>query len=240
MLSKLIRKDKQFLLNFTSVVGVGLTMFTAIRDTKKACKLVTDDMTRIEKIKKTWKCYIPSGLVMTSTMLCIIYSDKVSMNEKIALLNTLNTVQDNYRNLKTAVDDTCTPETKEEIIKKTIKKKVPKELYLERTSEKIFYEDYRGIYFTSTIDNVLKAEYLFNKQLSIVGYASLNDFYKLLGLQETDQGHYLGWRVDVCYSSVDAINPWVDFVHEKMEDDDGVEYYHIDYSNEPISNYDMF
>lgn len=99
MLNNLIRKDKQFLLNFTSVVGVGLTMFTAIRDTKKACKLVTDDMTKLEKLKKTWKCYIPSGLVMTSTIVCIIYSDKVSMNEKIALLNTLVTVQDNYKNL---------------------------------------------------------------------------------------------------------------------------------------------
>ena len=236
----LIRKDKQFILNFSAVLGVGLTMVSAIRGTTKACKLITEDMTLQEKIKKTWKCYIPSAAIATSTILCIIYSDKVTMNEKIALLNTLTTVQDNYRNLKTAVNETCTPETREDIIKKTIKKKVPKELYLERTGEKIFYEDYMGKHFYSTIDNVLKAEYLFNKQLSIVGYASLNDFYKLVGLPETDQGVYLGWGVNDCHSSVDAINPWVDFVHEKMEDDDGIEYYHIDYSNEPISNYDMF
>lgn len=240
MIKKYIRKDKQFIFNFAAVVGVGLTMVSAIRDTTKACKLINDDMTLTQKIKKTWKCYIPSGLIMTSTILCIIYSDKVSMNEKIALINALSSVQDNYRNIKHAVDETCDPETRESIIKKTIREKVPKDIYMERTGEKIFYEDYRGKHFSSTIDSVLKAEYLFNKQLSIVGYASLNDFYKLLGLPETDEGKYLGWGVKDCYSSADSVNPWVDFIHEKMEDDDGVEYFHLDYSNEPYTNYDMF
>ena len=240
MLNKLIRKDKQFLLNFASVVGVGLTMFAAIRDTKKACRLVDDDMTTLEKFKKTWKCYIPSTFIATSTVLCIIYSDKVSMNEKIALLNTLTVVQDNYKNLRTAVDRTCDPKTKEEIMKQTVKERVPKSLYIERTEEKIFYEEYRGKHFTSTIDDVLKAEYLFNKQLSIVGYASLNDFYQLLGLPETNEGSYLGWAVYDGYFGASAINPWVDFVHSKMEDDSGIEYFHLEYNTQPDVNYDIF
>ncbi len=63
------------------------------------------------------------------------------MNEKIALLNTITTVQDNYRNLKTSVNETCDPEMREEIIKKTIKKKVPKDLYLKRTGEKVFLDN---------------------------------------------------------------------------------------------------
>lgn len=239
-MKNIIRKDKQFLLNFTAVLGVGLTMFTAIKDTTKACKLTTDDMTTKEKIKKTWKCYIPSGLIATSTIMCIIYSDKVTMNEKIALLNTLRTVQDNYRDLRSAVDTTCDTETREQILKKTIRNKVPKDVYIERTGEKIFYEEYSCKFFTTTIDNVLKAEYLFNKQLSIVGYGTLNDFYKLLGVAETQAGEYLGWSVFDGYNNVASTNPWVDFVHEKMEDDEGLEYHYINYSNQPEVNYDMF
>ena len=236
----IIRKDKQFVLNFASVIGVGLTMFAAIKDTKKACEIVTEDMTTKEKIKKTWKCYIPSGLICTSTILCIIYSDKVSMNEKIALLNTLTMVQDNYKNLRESVDRTCDPETREEIIKKTIKKKVPKDLYIERTGEKIFYEEYTGKYFTSTIDAVLKAEYMFNKQLSIVGNATLNDFYEYLGIPKIQAGESLGWAVLDGYYGSSTTSPWVDFEHSKMEDDDGIEYYYVNYSNQPIVNYDMF
>lgn len=236
----LIRKDKQFILNFAAVVGVGLTMFTAIKDTKKACKLVNDDITKIEKFKKTWKCYIPSGVIATSTILCIIYSDKVSMNEKISLLNTLVSIQGKYGDLRQNVDDVCDGETREEILKRTVRSKVPKDLYLERTEEKIFYEDYRGDYFISTIDNVLKAEYMFNKQLSIVGNASLNDFYSFIGLPDIDTGKYLGWAVYDGYYGAASVSPWVDFEHSKMEDDDGCEYYHLNYSNQPKVNYDMF
>lgn len=114
----LIRKDKQFLLNFSAALGVGLTMISTIRDTNKACKQVTDDMALVEKIKKTWKCYIPSGIIATSTILCIIYSDKVTMNEKIALLNALTSAQDNYKSLRSSIDESCDEKTKEEIMKK--------------------------------------------------------------------------------------------------------------------------
>ena len=170
MLNKFIRKDKQFILNFTSVIGVGLTMALAIRDTTKAVKLIDDDMNLQTKIKKTWKCYIPSSMMAASTMLCIMYSDYTTMNQKISLLNALISTQGNYKSLKNSVDQTCDKETREEILKNKIKSKIPKDIYIERTEEKIFYEDYTNKFFTSTIDNVLKAEYLFNKQLAVIGY----------------------------------------------------------------------
>ena len=239
MLEKYIRKDKQFLLHFAAVVGVGLTMITAIKDTTKACKLIDEGMSTKEKIKKTWKCYIPSGMVAASTMLCIIYSDYTSMNQKITLLNALMAAQNNYKNLREGVD-ALDSETRESILKKTVRQNVPKDIYIERTGEKIFYEEYTCKFFTSTIDSVLKAEYLFNKQLSIVGQATLNDFYGFLGISKTEAGEYLGWSVYDGYYGASTTSPWVDFEHSKMEDDDGCEYYYLNYSNQPIVNYDMF
>lgn len=230
----MIRKDKQFILNFLSVIGVGITMATTIKDTTKACKLVDEDMTLREKIKRTWKCYIPSCIIATSTILCIIYSDKVTMNEKIALFNALSTAQNNYKNIRENINEVCDEQTKKEINKNLIKDKVPKDLYIDRTGEKIFYEEYRGQFFSSTIDNVLKAEYKFNKHLSIIGKASLNDFYKYLGLSDIDSGDRLGWTIDYGYTGINETNPWVDFEHSKMEDDDGCEYYYLNYSNHPI------
>ena len=238
MLKNIFRKDKQFILNFTAVIGVGLTMVSAIKDTTKACKIINEDMTLREKIKNTWKCYIPSSIIATSTMLCIIYSDKVTMNEKIALLNTLTTVQGKYKDLRKSVD-TCDTETKEEIMKKTVRSNVPKDVYIERTGEKIFYEEYTCEFFTSTIDKVLKAEYLFNKQLSIVGTATLNDFYDMLGIRKIETGDYIGWSVYDGYSGSVTTSPWVDFEHSRMEDDDGCEYYYLSYSNQPIVNYEI-
>lgn len=81
---------------------------------------------------------------------------------------------------------------------------------------------------------------MFNKQLSIVGYASLNNFYDFIGISKTDAGEYLGWAVYDGYFGSNAVNPWVDFTHSKMEDDDGIEYFYLEYSNQPEVNYDMF
>jgi hypothetical protein len=239
MLKDLIRKDKQFIFNFAAVIGVGLTMATTIKATTKACKLVDDKMSTKEKIKKTWKFYIPPTMVAATTMLCIIYSDTVAVNQKMSLLSALIATQNKYRDLRQGVDEVCDPETREEILKRTVREKVPKELYIERTEEKIFWEEYSCKFFTSTIDNVLKAEYLFNKQLSVTGMCSLNEFYDMLGIKKTEAGEYLGWSVYDGYYGVDSTKPWVDFEHRKMIDDDGCEYYYLSYSNQPEINYDM-
>lgn len=241
MLNELFkRKDKTFIFNFTAVLGVGFTMAATIKDTKKACKIINDDMTLEEKIKKSWKCYIPSGIIATSTIMCIIYSDYISINEKISMLNALASVQNNYKILKNSVDETCNSDIKEEIMKKNIRGRIPKDVYIERTEEKIFYEEYTGKFFKSTIDNILKAEYLFNKQLAIAGSASLNDFYKYVGIEETDTGEYLGWSVYDGYYGSMTTKPWVNFTHERMEDESELEYFYIGYSNQPEVNYDMF
>ena len=197
-------------------------------------------MTLEEKIKKSWKCYIPSGIIATSTIMCIIYSDYISINEKISMLNALASVQNNYKILKNSVDETCNSDIKEEIMKKNIRGRIPKDVYIERTEEKIFYEEYTGKFFKSTIDNILKAEYLFNKQLAIAGSASLNDFYKYVGIEETDTGEYLGWSVYDGYYGSMTTKPWVNFTHERMEDESELEYFYIGYSNQPEVNYDMF
>ena len=229
-----MRKDKQFILNLASIIGVCLTMASTINDTTKACKLIDDDMTLKEKVKTSWKCYIPSGIIVTSTILCIIYSDTIVINEKIALLSALTASQNRYKDIRESIDDVCDDKTKEEIFKKNVREKVPTDVYIDRTDVKLFYEEYTGEFFYATIQDVLEAECLFNKQLSIVGYAILNDFYDILGLPKTNTGKYLGWCTDDKFSETAAISPWVDFEHSMMTDDSGCEYYYLNYSNQPI------
>ena len=220
------RKDKSFWLNCSSVLGVALTMYSSIKDTQKACKLVNDDMSKTEKVKKTLACYVPSSLIATGTIVSIIYSDYVSFNEKISIINAIAIINHNYKL------NNCGPDDREHMLKKEIKDKIPKDIYLDRTDNKLFYDEYRGKFFTSTIDNILKSEYLFNRQLSILGHAKLNDFYKLLGITKIDCGDYLGWVVDGPYPKFSFETPWVDFVHERIEEDE-CEYYHLTYANQP-------
>lgn len=242
MLSKFIRKDKQFIFNFAAVLGVGFTMVSTIRDTTRACKLTNDKMTLEEKIKKTWKCYIPSTTIAISTITCILYSDYLSQQKKLSLLSALMSIQSNYKNLRESVDEVCDEDTKDKLRNKIVKSKIDKETFKERTGTKLFYEEYSGRFIEKSIDQIIEAEAALNKQIFRTGLASLNDFYEYLGIEGTNEGEYLGWasEVDSGYFGSQTTSPLVDFIHSKMIDDDGIEYYFIGFTNQPEINYDIF
>lgn len=96
----------------------------------------------------------------------------------------------------------------------------------------LFYEYNYGEYFERYQGEVLSAEYRFNRLLSERGYATLNDFYRLLYLPTTEEGDILGWIFGNDYYGM----PYVNFEHEKVELEDGMECYIITMP-EPSSEY---
>ena len=65
---------------------------------------------------------------------------------------------------------------------------------------------------------IIDAEYHFNRNFTMRGYASLNEFYEFLGLPQTEYGDSVGW------TTTDGIY-WVDFEHRIVNNgDDGGSY----------------
>jgi hypothetical protein len=78
---------------------------------------------------------------------------------------------------------------------------------------KLFYDDFSGRIFESTIEKVLEAEYNINRDLSMQGYATLNEFYDYLGLVPIDGGDELGWSSGMNFDYY--WQEWIDFGHHK-------------------------
>jgi hypothetical protein len=102
----------------------------------------------------------------------------------------------------------------------------------------LFYEEYSRQYFESTMADVIKAEYLLNRNLMYHGYANLNEFYDLLKLPTTDYGDILGWNADGIH--VMQWYTWIEFYHHKVEMEDGLECYILQISTEPVPNFEDF
>lgn len=100
---------------------------------------------------------------------------------------------------------------------------------------RLFYDSFAERYFKSTISRVLQAEYHLNRNFLFVGYVSLNQFYKFLGIDETPLGDTVGWN------SCNGDIYWIDFSHSKAKVDDGlngeVECYIIDMISPPDETY---
>ena len=101
---KNLKLQKTTILSFIATVGVMSTTATAIVATPKAVKLLkakkkeleTDNLSNIEIIKTTWKCYIPTIILGTTTILCIFSIDTLNKNQQALLTSSYNLLKDRY------------------------------------------------------------------------------------------------------------------------------------------------
>lgn len=224
--------DKKLFLNINAILGVVFTAITCHNGTIKDIEEYSDSMDTKEKIKHYIKCYGPTVAFASGTILSIFLSNRISQKEKYDLMMELFKVRNNYVKLRGSVNE-LDSEQKNKVFKSILPEDVPKDLYDSRTEPKLFWEEYSGEFIYKTIDEVLKAEYNFNKKLSIVGYASLNDFLNELGVEEITYGNEIGWNINEGYLGGQSVSPLVDFVHSKCESDDGCEFYYLSYNNHP-------
>lgn len=104
--------------------------------------------------------------------------------------------------------------------------------------KELFYDSFSGRYFESTIEDVQRAEYRINRDLTMRDYAYLNEFYGYLGIDEIESGWELGWSVGSCLDYY--WQPWIDFNHKKETMEDGTEYHIITMWQEPILNFEDY
>ena len=64
------------------------------------------------------------------------------------------------------------------------------------TGDVIFIEDFTGRRFKASWEAYEYAKRKLQENFSVCGFATLNDFYGLLGLSETSAGEVLGWTLD--------------------------------------------
>ena len=103
---------------------------------------------------------------------------------------------------------------------------------------KLFYDDFSGRIFESTIEKVQEAEYNLNRDLSMQGYATLNQFYDYLGLVPIDGGDDLGWSSGMNFDYY--WQEWIDFGHHKTTMGDDLECSMITMFSEPTLGWDDY
>lgn len=268
--TKLKLKDSgPLILTGISMCGVIFTAATAIHDTPKALKLIKhaeDDrkfrmkvyatnegydteatsrpLTKWDKVKLTWKCYIPTMLVSAATCLCIGKAQSLNSKQKKELLAAYALMHAAYYEYRDKVADILGPEGEADLKSAIARDHIKDEKHYgngkpdEQTV--IFIDEFMNTVFESTKEAVMAAEYELNRTFALRGYVSMGDFYRYLGLDDVyaDDGPLLerfGWSYDM---GTDMGYEWIDFTNKKVEDAD-IETYTIGYPFEPVLGYLM-
>ena len=211
-----MKKHSSMLLSVASGIGLVTTTVLAIKATPKALELIEEekkkrskvvtktiyadnqsysktetvyeDLSTLDIIRVAWKPYIPTGISMFSTLICIFGNTYLNYKTQASLISAYAVLDRSYK----------------EYVANT------KELYGEDADREIRQKIANAHYDDS------KAENMLNQELAASGRVSMNDFFRFLHLDPLPYANHVGWCDHGDYHEIE-------FQHEKMELDDGLE-----------------
>jgi hypothetical protein len=160
------------------------------------------DLTRKEKIKLVWLEYAPPVAVGSATVASIIFAHKQA-GKQIAALALASSISDQaLKEYKAKVVEKL-GEAKDIAVRDSVAQdqvdKHPvntREVILAGTGEVLCFDIYSGRYFQSSVEEVKRAENTLNFNIINYGYASLTEYYDLVGLPPTGVSDEVGWNLD--------------------------------------------
>ena len=239
---QLFKRNASTILTCIGAVGVVATAVTAVRATPKVVRLLDaceeekgDKLSKTEAIKVAGPYYIPSMLLGAGTIACIFGANAFNKRQQAALMSAYALVDNSYKEYKKKVEELYGEEADKEVKAAIARDKYTDEDIQVGDNEKLFYDEFSGQYFESTTKKVIEAEYNLNRQLAYNGGAYLNEFYDFLGIPTIEAGTELGWSLGILEAMHWA--QWIEFDHEKVIMDDGLECYIITMRYEPVIDF---
>lgn len=239
-----LRRSSPTILTALGIVGVVGMAVMAVRATPKALKLIkakkdeleTDKLTPMELVQTTWRCYIPSALIGVGTITCIVGIGVMDKRNQAALTSAYTMLNESYKQYRQAAKKVYGEDADNKIHTEMAKDaKVASsdwgyQVYnmdMDPASEQLlFYDLTSKKYFTTTMAAVLNAQYHVNRNLSLRGDCSLNEYLSFLGVDGVDKGDEVGW--DISYMVEELESYWLDFDNYKTILEDGLECIIID------------
>lgn len=223
-----LKRNSSTILTCVGGVGVVATVALAIKETPKALTLLEqaeeekgEELTVLETIKVAGPVYIPTVLAGTATIACIVGANVLNKRQQASMVSAYALLDRTYKDYKKKAIELYGEEANSKIVEEIAKDDYAEEDIVVEDNKQLFYDMFSRRYFESTMENVIHAEYEINKRLAVDSCVCLNEFYDLLGIPEIDGGDEVGWNV---FKLVEETwFSWLDFNHEKVIMDDGLE-----------------
>jgi hypothetical protein len=218
---KTVSDSSPTILTGIAVTGTATTAYLAAKAGYRAALRIRDEEDRggtagdwkqrlRERARLTWTLYIPPAMAGAATIICIVGSNRISSTRAAAAAGAYNLLHTGFQEYKDKVAEVI-GENKENRIRDDIATDrmqsdpvSSKEVIITYNGDVLCYDTYTGRYFQSSMNAIKKAENDINYQIIHDVYASLNDFYRKLGIHQVEAGDDLGWddKIELKITSV--------------------------------------
>lgn len=236
-----LTRNAPTILTYVGAAGVVATSILAIKATPKALRLLEEakeekgeELTKLESIKTVAPTYIPTIVMGASTIACIFGVNVLNKRQQAALISAYTMLNTRFKDYEDKVKEVYGEEGEANVKNELVKDSYKDSNISVEEDEELFYDLFSERYFKSTIQHVKDAEYNFNRNLALRGFADLNELYDFYCIPEVSYGFSMGWNLA---AEGDYGYRWVDLHHSKITMDDGQECWVISMPFEPHIDY---
>ncbi len=244
-----LKRHTPTILTAVAAVGVVTTGVLSGKASIKASRLLEAekaekdaDLTVLETLRIVTPTYVSTVCVGTATLACLVGVGVLNRRNQTAVAAAYGILDANFKSYRKAAKEVFGEDADEKIIAEVAKSTylhgngmfssgVIYDAKFDMSSEEIlFYEEYTGRYFQSTMPAVMNAQYHLNRNLMLRGDATVNEFFEFLGLEQTPNGDNIGWDLGQMWEQ--ECN-WLDFENRLTSLEGGIECYIIAYGYDP-------
>lgn len=155
-----------------------------------------------ERVQLVWKLYIPAAGSAVLTTAAIITANRIGSRRAAAMAVAYSMSEKAWNEYKDKVVEKI-GESKERSVRDELAQDRVNanpvgvnQVIITGGGDVLCYDCYTGRYFTSDMETLKKAQNDLNYQVLNNYYASLTDFYSLIGLSRTTTSDDIGWNSD--------------------------------------------
>lgn len=196
------------ILSGTAIVGLGTTVYFAIKATPTAERLLKEREEELDGklaglgiVKTVWKCYIPTIVIGSLTTACIVSANTINTKRNTALAGAYSMAESKMKDYQNKVVETIGENKAQKIENEVKQDRVSKvqdtddNIIVTGKGEILCFDMLSGRYFKSCVEEIRKSVNDLNASLMQEMTLPLNNFYSELGLPEIRIGDDLGWDI---------------------------------------------
>lgn len=155
-----------------------------------------------DRTRLVWKLYIPSTISTVSTVACVIGANRMETKKTIAANAVLAVTERAYSDYRNKIVEELGPRKDQSIRDKVVADQITnnpppsQEVLVTGPGNVLCCELFTMRYFACDMEKLRRANNELNSKLLKHDYATLDDFYYMLGLSPTTTSGNIGWQSD--------------------------------------------
>lgn len=211
---KLVKQNGPTILTALGVSGTLGTAYLAGRASWKASARLSEgsplsQLSKREIVEQVWDLYLPAAVSAAVTVGCIIGANHVSSQRVAAAYSVLAISEKGASEYRQAVIERLgekkEKEIRDQVAQEHVTSNPPPQTLVLGDGSVICCELFTGRYFPSDMETIRRSVNDINQKLHGEMYATLNDFYYMLGIEPTSSSGQFGWgsgkQLELLFSS---------------------------------------